>query len=241
MLKKTQMVVGLDGNLTELDLQRVIDLLRDDLSPIVFSDDPITKMYDSLPMGLFRFEVLLKLYEARELGWVAYFFPWVLVKEPMSHPRVNTRVGVEWFNIACCYLMKCTVAYHDRPAGPGIQPFGTKGGDPATRRILFDRKLLMHATNTIAAIVYEISNAKTFISLRRALTNPLENRFGQTRIHAGVHQTVSAIVKTMEIDEAVKFLYSQRLVKTRRLEYGEIVSPLEYIKGLWFSYLIDAE
>jgi hypothetical protein len=136
--------------------------------------------------------------------------------------------------------MKCTVAYHDQPA-PEIKPFGTKGGDPATRRILFDFKLLMHATNTIAAIVYETSNPKTDISLRRASITPLENRFGQTRIRASVHQTVSAIVKIMEIDEAVKFLYSQRAVKNRRLEYGEIVGPLEYIKGLSFSCLIYAE
>jgi hypothetical protein len=133
------------------------------------------------------------------------------------------------------------MTYHDRPAGSGIKPFGTKGSDSATRRILFDRKLLMRATNTIAATVYEISNAKTDISLRRASTTPLENRFGQTVIPAGVHQTVSTIVKTIEIDESIKFLYSQRVVKNRRLEYGEIVSPLEYIKGLWFSCLIDAE
>jgi hypothetical protein len=62
------MVVDLDSNSIELYLQRLIDLLRDDLSPTVFSDDPITKMYDSLPMVLFRFEILLKLYEARKLG-----------------------------------------------------------------------------------------------------------------------------------------------------------------------------
>jgi hypothetical protein len=111
--------------------------------------------------------------------------------------------------------MKCTVTYHDRPTGPGIKPFRTKGGDPATRRILFDRKLLMHLTSTIAAIVYEISNAKTDISLRRASITPLENRFGQTRIRTCVHHTVPAIVKAMEIDEAVKFLYSQRAVKNR--------------------------
>jgi hypothetical protein len=99
----------------------------------------------------------------------------------------------------------------------------------------------MHATNIIAAIVYEISNAKTDISLRRASTTPWENRFGQTRIGAGVHQTVAAIVKTMEIDEAVKCLYSQRAIKNRRLEYGEIVRPLEDIKGLCFSCLIYVE
>jgi hypothetical protein len=86
--------------------------------------------------------------------------------------------------------MKSTMTYHDRPAGPGIKPFGTKGADPATLCILFDRKLFIQATNTIAAIVHEINNAKADISLRRASTTPLKNQFGQTRIHAGVHQTV---------------------------------------------------
>jgi hypothetical protein len=133
------------------------------------------------------------------------------------------------------------VTYQDRPAGPGIKPFGTTGGDPATRCILFDCKLLMHVTNPIAAIASEISNAKTDISLWRASTTPLENRFGQTRIRSRVHQTVSGIAETMEIDEAVKFLDSQKAVKNRRLKSGEIVSPLEYIKGIWFSCLIYAE
>jgi hypothetical protein len=141
MLKKIRMAVGLDGNSIELHLQRLIDLLRDDLSPIGFSDDPITKMCDSLSVVLFRFEILLKLYQTRELDWVAYFFPWVLIKELISHPRVNTGVRVEWFNIAYCYLMKCTVAYHDRPAGPGMKHFRTKDGDLATQCILFIHKL----------------------------------------------------------------------------------------------------
>jgi hypothetical protein len=69
------MVVDLDSNSIESDLQRLVDLLRDDLSPLVFSDDLITEMCNSLPMVLFRFEVFLKLYETREMGWVAYFFP----------------------------------------------------------------------------------------------------------------------------------------------------------------------
>jgi hypothetical protein len=227
MLKKIRMVVGLDNNSIELELQCLIDLLREDLFPIVFSDDPTTKMYDSLPMVLFRFEILLKLYEARELSWVAYFFPWVLVTEAMSHPQINTRVRVEWLNIAHCYLMKCTVTYHDRPAGPGIKSFGMKGGDPATRRILFHRKLLTHAINIIDEIVQEISNAKSDISVRRTSTTPLENRFGQTGMRDGVRQIMSAIVKTMEIDRALKFLYPQRAIKNWRLEYGEIISPLE--------------
>jgi hypothetical protein len=36
-------------------------ILGDDLPAVVFSDDPITTMHDSLSMVLFRFEILVKL------------------------------------------------------------------------------------------------------------------------------------------------------------------------------------
>jgi hypothetical protein len=98
MLKKLAMVVGLDINSPELNLERLVRLLGDDLPAIVFSDDPITKMHDSLPMVLFRFEILLKIYEAREWGWVAYFYPWVLINEAMSHKHAETRDRVGWFH-----------------------------------------------------------------------------------------------------------------------------------------------
>jgi hypothetical protein len=71
------MVVGLGPDSPELSL----GLLGDDLPAVVFSDDQITKMHDSLPMVLFRFEILVKLFEARELVWVTYFFPWVPLNE----------------------------------------------------------------------------------------------------------------------------------------------------------------
>jgi hypothetical protein len=44
-----------------------------DLPAVVFSDEQVTKMHDSLPMALFCFEILLKLYESREVAWVMYF------------------------------------------------------------------------------------------------------------------------------------------------------------------------
>jgi hypothetical protein len=52
MPKSASMVVGFDTSSQELKLEHLIVLLVDDLSPIVFSDDPITKMYDSLPIVL---------------------------------------------------------------------------------------------------------------------------------------------------------------------------------------------
>jgi hypothetical protein len=68
MLKNIIMVIGITTDSGDLILQQLIDLRRDHLSPIVFSNDPIIKIHDFLPMLLFRFEILLKLDEARELS-----------------------------------------------------------------------------------------------------------------------------------------------------------------------------
>jgi hypothetical protein len=67
-LKNRPMVVGLDPDPPELSLGNLIGLLGDDLPAVVFRDDPITKMHDSLPMVLFRLGILVKLYEVRELA-----------------------------------------------------------------------------------------------------------------------------------------------------------------------------
>jgi hypothetical protein len=67
-----------------------VHLVGNDLPVIVFSDDPRTKLHDLVPRVLFRFEILLKLCEARELAWVAHFFPWVLLNEGMSRKQIDT-------------------------------------------------------------------------------------------------------------------------------------------------------
>jgi hypothetical protein len=83
------MVVGLDPDSPELSFGNLFGLLGDDLPAIVFNDDPITKMHDSLPMLLFRFKVLVKLYEVRELIWVTCFFLWVLLSEGTSRKQID--------------------------------------------------------------------------------------------------------------------------------------------------------
>jgi hypothetical protein len=83
MLKKITMVVGLETDTAQLSLQRLIEVIESDLPAIVFSNEQVTKIHDSLLMALFRFEILLKLYESREFACVTYFFPWVLINKAM--------------------------------------------------------------------------------------------------------------------------------------------------------------
>jgi hypothetical protein len=93
----------------------------------------------------------------------------------------------------------------------------------------------MHATNSIGEILYEIKIAKKPISLQRISTTPVERRFGRTRMHAGVHQTMSGLVKAMEQDEAMKVLYVDGEVKRRRFAYGELSLPA-VIGGYWAMF-----
>jgi hypothetical protein len=44
---------------------------------------------------------------------------------------------------------------------------------------MFDDKLLVHATSTIAGIVYEIELVRTPISPQQISTVPVENKFGK--------------------------------------------------------------
>jgi hypothetical protein len=133
-----------------------------------------------------RLRSLLKLCEAREFAWLADFFPWVLTNGGMLHKNAAVLDRVSWFLMAYCCLMTCLDTYETSELGPGMSPFRQKKGTTMTRRTLFDQKLLVHATNSIAGILYEIRNASvgTKISLRRISTVPVGKKFGVTRMHA---------------------------------------------------------
>jgi hypothetical protein len=224
MLKSPPMVVGLEVTSPELNLGELKTLFKGFVPNVVFSDDPITKMHDSLPMVLFRFESLLKLDEGGQLAWLAYFFPWVLLNEAMSHQDVSTLCRFEWLEIAFYYLGWCLETYYGEgaPERHGMKQSSSQKED-GSRRYLFDRKLLVHAINTIATLVHEIKIAKGPISLQRISTVPVEKLFGVTRLHAGTHQTLAGIMRTMEINQALKVMYVNEEVRKRHLAYGETV------------------
>jgi hypothetical protein len=78
-------------------------------------------------------------------------------------------------------------------------------------------------TNSIAGIVYEIKRAKEPISLQSISTVPLEKESGTMRLHAGVDQTSGELVKTMDIDQAMKLVYVHEQIKSRRLTHPETI------------------
>jgi hypothetical protein len=126
-------------------------------------------------------------------------------------------------------------------AGPGVKPFGKKNDAPNVWRLLFDRKLVMHAANTIVGIVYEIKKATEPISLQRASTVSVKRKFGKMKMHACVHQTVIKLVKTMKADEAMQFIYAQDQIKNRWVAYGETVLPWSCLTGIGITSLIFVE
>jgi hypothetical protein len=60
-------------------------------------------------------------------------------------------------------------------------------------------------------------------------------------MYARVYQTVVQIIKTMETDETMKFVYAHQQVKNRRVACRETVAPCKNLAGLQLSPLIFAE
>jgi hypothetical protein len=75
MLKKNAMVMGLETDMAQLGLEGFIEEILCDLPAVVFSDEQVTKIHNSLPMAWCCFEIFLKLYKSREFTWVTYFSP----------------------------------------------------------------------------------------------------------------------------------------------------------------------
>jgi hypothetical protein len=111
--------------------------------------------------------------------------------------------------------------------GKGVREHGRQS-DPDTKRSLFDRKLVRHGSNTIAAIIHEIDQLHPgeLLSLQRLSTVPVEKLFGITRLHAKTHQTLSGILKALETDQVLRLLHATREVRKRKLAYGEVVAGL---------------
>jgi hypothetical protein len=125
-LKRITIAAGLKTDTAELNLEKLIEVIGGDLPAVAFRDEPVTKMHDSLSMAWFRFQILLKLYEAREFAWLASFFPCVLINEGMSQKNVSVWDRVSWLLMAYCYLMTCLDTCETSNLGPGMSSFGQK-------------------------------------------------------------------------------------------------------------------
>jgi hypothetical protein len=69
--------------------------------------------------------------------------------------------------------MKIRVSYESHPLGPGVKPFGRRVPGVKERRLMFDNKLMIHTTNTIAGVVQKIKLTRTPISLQRISIVPV--------------------------------------------------------------------
>jgi hypothetical protein len=172
-----------------------------------------------------------------------YFLSWVLINEARSPKNVEICNQVARFLIAYCYFMTCLETYQNCEFGTGMSHFGQKKGLNITRRTLFDQKMLIHAINSLAGILYEVRNAPhgTKISLQWMSTVPAEKKLGVTRVHAGRHQTLAAMIKTMEVDATRTFVSADVHVKNRRFTYGEIADACHDLPDIEVSLFIFAQ
>jgi hypothetical protein len=226
LLKEWRTVVGTSASSAELDLAELKRVLGSILPDVCFCDHPITKMHDKLPIKMFRFDVLETLYKEDLRTWYAYFYPWVLFNEAFYNEKASKNQRILWLRDADFYLLTYARALEENPAAAEELHFKNERLEQGSSRCMFDRNMVMHAINTINAVVVVLEekewNTKD-LWLQRFGTVPVEKLFGRTRLHAGTHQTISAIVRVMERDQELKFGTDEHFTPEKRKSYGEIV------------------
>jgi hypothetical protein len=140
-----------------------------------------------------------------------------------------------WLRDAYFYLLTYARAFEGDPEMAKELHFAGGKGTEESPRCMFDRKMLMHGINTINAVLCVMDdkewNTKD-MSLQRFGTVPVEKKFGRTRLHAGVHQTMSGIIGTMERDEEMG-LQDADFTAAKRQAYGEIVLAPRHDASMW--------
>jgi hypothetical protein len=68
-----------------------------------------------------------------------------------------------------------------------------------------------------------------------------EKKFGATTLQAGVNQTITSLIATMEADEAPQFMYGHEQVRKRRLACGETILPCSCLPGAGITPLLFGE
>jgi hypothetical protein len=108
------------------------------------------KMRDSLPMALFRLTHLASVMNAsiadsdttrKYHPWLAFFIPWVLFNESLSHPRGDVLMCLTWLKVVHFYFTICLKTLRKEHSSQHITEYG-RSKDISSGRCLFDSKIL---------------------------------------------------------------------------------------------------
>lgn len=132
-------------------------------------------------------------------------------------------------------------AVSDNGSRPSKKRAALDPPQPTARRFLFNRKMIIHAINSVTAL-FQLSagNLDHIINVERVSTTPLEKRFALARYEAGNKQSWPALVRAFEGRTRIDMTAEMHPRQQRKLYYGQDLM-LTYPSGGETSLFYTAE
>lgn len=231
----TSMICGFSMDSAVIDLNLIQEYL--DLPPVVFSDNQLTKMHDSLPITLFSMRSLFILVSKDYYPGVLYFLPWVLLTASLSNEVLECNVRYDLLEITLYYLLFYLQELEEE--FPKIQEHVSQTKNAAKPiLVLFNEQLAMESCNTAHSDIMLMRTVNSPIYLNRASSTPLEHSFGKARLKVGHKQKLENLINAFGIEEVLMNIGQLNTsIRGRVQSFGEIVefSESEYQNSFSFS------
>lgn len=200
----------------------IIQKVLKNIPPIVFSDIPLTKMHDSLPLTLFSLNNFLTLFDKKMYHEAAFWFPITLCITSMSHKLIgyqNREFLLEtaiWF---LTYYKKCYDLFKIEHEDELLRERKYQDEKDV---VPYTTQLLIEFTNCIYSNI-SLTTKYDNVDVDRVSTGPLEHTFGRSRVKCKNVHTINKFIQSVgEINmQALNSTYNEiDQVKGRSLNFG---------------------
>ena len=204
-----------------IDIQQIRSILKH-VPDIVFCNDKMTKMHDSLPLSLFSLHNFLILFDKKLFVAAAYWFPIAISMMAFDMKSIGYEMRHLCFEVALWFLVYYKKAL-DEYDGRKLPERKYKENKDV---LAYSNNLLIELTNSLFTKI-DLINKYENIKLSRDSTTPLEHTFGSARIRANDIHTLKKFLSVVGI--------------MNRKIYKQNSEDIEKIKGRSASFGVTVE
>ena len=216
------------------DLQNILDYLP----PVVWCNEPYTKMHDKLPLELFKIENFLKLFEENHYAAAAFWYPIALSLTAISAQDIGYQNRLFLLQTAFFFL-----AFYKENLENADEVTLKQRKYGSDRNVSFyTNELLIEFTNTLYSHIQLMSTIDNFCFDRNS-TTPLEHKFGLARRRSHDVHTLQKFLRTVSslqtIEQQNYFLETnEEMVKIhcRINSVGVSVEPADLNEDLFLIF-----
>lgn len=236
---------GFDSDATQIILEDLQTIL-DSIPPVVWCNEPYTKMHDKLPLELFKIEHFLKLFEENHFAAAAFWYPIALSLTAISTKDIGFQNRLFLLETSFWFL----AFYKDNLDNFDNVTLRQRKYGEAKEVTFYTNELLIEFTNTLYSHIQLMCTIEEFCFDRNG-TTPLEHKFGYARCRAHDVHTLKKFLRTISCLQTVEEVKSSIFqiqnnaelvnIHCRTNSVGVSVEPADLDEDLFLVFADDED